>query len=201
MVLPNATASQQPLKISTTWSCNSHKNSKQQLSYVVKILTSPHQDRLRPSYNSQLRLPLDLVEDWVCNIMLFVSKIWSYPSQQCPAVMATSGATRDPPHMRLPPTPRVSMIWWGNSPTRLKISWRVLLRLIPYLGQHQCRQQFYHLRCAEGCVQALRTLRRGILQSIKLEEMQNMSELTICSQPWTKARHIWRRRSARMVGR
>ena len=59
-----------------------------------------------------------------------------------------------------------------------------------YLDQHQCRQQFYHLRCAEGCVQALRTLRRGILQSIKLEEMQNLSELTISSQPWTKARHI-----------
>ena len=33
------------------------------------------------------------------------------PSQQWPAVMTVSAATRDPPHIRDPPTPRVSMIW------------------------------------------------------------------------------------------
>ena len=38
--------------------------------------------------------------------------------------MTTSGATRDPPHMRLPPTPRVNMIWCGNSPKQFRVEWQ-----------------------------------------------------------------------------
>ena len=45
------------------------------------------------------------------------SLLADWPSQQWPAVMTRSGATREPPHMRLPPTPpRSRAIWWGNSP-------------------------------------------------------------------------------------
>merc|ERR1712180_392009 len=43
--------------------------------------------------------------------------LWAdMPSQQCPAVMTLLEPTMEPPHIKEPPTPRVSMIWWGNSP-------------------------------------------------------------------------------------
>merc|ERR1711936_336584 len=38
--------------------------------------------------------------------------------QQCPAVMTLLDPTMEPPHIREPPTPRVSMIWWGTLPDK-----------------------------------------------------------------------------------
>ena len=37
-----------------------------------------------------------------------------HPSQQCPAVMTLLEPTMEPPHIKLPPTPRVSMICVTN---------------------------------------------------------------------------------------
>ena len=47
---------------------------------------------------------------------LFLSDVFPYPSQQCPAVTTALFVTSEPVHMKDPPQPRVIITKCGNSP-------------------------------------------------------------------------------------
>ena len=52
-----------------------------------------------------------------------------YPSQQCPAVMTLLDPTMEPPHIREPPTPRVSMICVMMMMMIMKVKMMVMMML------------------------------------------------------------------------
>merc|ERR1712037_261820 len=86
------------------------------------------------------------------------------PSQQCPAVMTLLEPTMDPPHMRLPPTPRVSMIWWGNSPGWASVPPTILP---PPLARGVERAFFEKVRAEATARQAAMTIAALMVNTLK----------------------------------